>query len=468
LNNGRILIVDDEAPTRNGLCDLLNAWGYDAKSAEDGVAALRRANTFRPSLVIADLVMPNMDGLELLRRLKQEVSHISVIILSGRGTLEMAVQAMREGAYDYLTKPVDIQRLQILVEKALEREDILTRMDLAERGLQELGRFDRLTGKSVPMRRIYSLIEQIAPSSASVLICGESGTGKECVARTIHEMSPRKDEPLITLNCAAIPDTLIESELFGHERGAFTGADRRRAGCFELADTGTLLLDEIAEMQTDMQVKLLRVLEESRFRRLGGKEHIRVDVRVLASTNRKIEEAIKDGSLREDLYYRLKVFTIELPPLIERREDIPLLVAEFIKEFDEKNGKSVRSVDNDTMQILLNHSWPGNVRELRNAIERAVVVCDGELIRPEHLPVDLQHTAGSAPSISIQLGKPIKEIEKEVILENLEYMGGNKTKTASVLGVSLKTLHNKLKKYGVPSKRHRSPNSKPLLSDEKA
>lgn len=462
MNNGRILIVDDEAPTRNGLCDLLNTWGYDAKSAEDGLAALRRASTFRPSLVIADLIMPNMDGLDLLRRLKQEVSHISVIILSGRGTLEMAVQAMREGAYDYLTKPVDIQRLQILVEKALEREDILTRMDLVERDLQELGRFDRLTGKSVPMRRIYSLIEQVAPSSASVLICGESGTGKECVARTIHEMSPRRDEPLITLNCAAIPDTLIESELFGHERGAFTGADRRRAGCFELADTGTLLLDEIAEMQPDMQVKLLRVLEESRFRRLGGKEHIRVDVRVLASTNRKIEEAIKDGSLREDLYYRLKVFTIELPLLVERKEDIPLLIAEFIKEFNEKNGKSVRSVDNGTLQILLNHSWPGNVRELRNAIERAVVVCDGELIRPEHLPVDLQHTAGSAPSISVQLGKPIKEIEKEVILENLEYMGGNKTKTASVLGVSLKTLHNKLKKYGVPAKHHKSSNRKAI------
>ena len=462
MNNGRILIVDDEAPTRNGLCDLLNAWGYDAKSAEDGVAALRRASTFRPSLVIADLVMPNMDGLELLRRLKQEVSHISVIILSGRGTLEMAVQAMREGAYDYLAKPVDIQRLQILVEKALEREDILTRMDLVERDLQELGRFSRLTGNSVPMRRIYSLIEQVAPSSASVLICGESGTGKECVARTIHEMSPRRDEPLITLNCAAIPDTLIESELFGHERGAFTGADRRRAGCFELADNGTLLLDEIAEMQPDMQVKLLRVLEESRFRRLGGKERIRVDVRVLASTNRRIEEAIEDGSLREDLYYRLKVFTIELPLLVERKEDIPLLIAEFIKEFNEKNEKSVRSVDNDALQILLNHSWPGNVRELRNAIERAVVVCDAELIGPEHLPVDLQHTAGSAPSISIQLGKPIKEIEKKIILENLEYMGGNKTKTASVLGVSLKTLHNKLKKYGVPAKRHKSSNRKAL------
>jgi DNA-binding NtrC family response regulator len=341
-------------------------------------------------------------------------------------------------------------------------------MDLVERDLQELGRFGRLTGRSVPMRRIYSLIEQVAPSSASVLICGESGTGKEFVARTIHEMSPRKDEPFITLNCAAIPDTLIESELFGHERGAFTGADRRRAGCFELADNGTLLLDEIAEMQPDMQVKLLRVLEESRFRRLGGKERIRVDVRVLASTNRRIEEAIEDGSLREDLYYRLKVFTIELPPLVERKEDIPLLVAEFIKEFNEKNEKLVRSVDNDTMQILLNHSWPGNVRELRNAIERAVVVCDGELIRSEHLPVDLQYTAGFAPSISVQLGKPIKEIEKEVILKTLEYIGGNKTKTASVLGVSLKTLHNKLKKYGVPPKRHKSTNPKPLLSDGKA
>jgi DNA-binding NtrC family response regulator len=451
LNNGRILVVEDEAPTRNGLCDLLNDWGYDAKAVEDGIAALRRVSTFRPSLVIADLIMPNMDGLELLRRLQQELSHISVIILSGRGTVETAVQAMREGAYDFLTKPVDIQRLQILIEKALEHEEILTRMDLAKRGLQELGRFGRLTGKSVPMRRIYSLIEQVAPSLASVLICGESGTGKECVARTIHEMSPRRDEPFIALNCAAIPDTLIESELLGHERGAFTGADRRRAGCFELADNGTLFLDEIAEMRPDVQVKLLRVLEESKFRRLGGKEYIQVDVRVLAATNRRIEEAIENGGLREDLYYRLKVFTIELPPLAERKEDIPLLVAEFIREFNQKNGKSVESVDNDTMQILLDHSWPGNVRELRNAIERAVIVCDSELIQPEHLPADLRHTFGSTPSVSIQLGRSIKEIEKEVILRTLDYTGGNKTKTARTLGIAPKTLYNKLKTYGVPS-----------------
>jgi DNA-binding NtrC family response regulator len=454
LNNGKILVVEDEVATRNGLRDLLNDWGYDAEVAEDGMAALRKVSTFRPSLVIADLIMPDMDGLELLKRLKQELAHISVIILTGHGTIETAVRAMREGAYDYLTKPVDIQRLQLLIEKALEREEILTRMELAKRGLQELGTFGQLTGKSVPMRRIYSLIEQVAPSSASVLICGESGTGKEGVARTIHEMSPRSDEAFIALNCAAIPDTLVESELFGHERGAFTGADRRRAGCFELADNGTLFLDEIAEMQPDMQVKLLRVLEESRFRRLGGKEYIQVDVRVLAATNRKIEEAIEDGSLREDLYYRLKVFAIELPLLIERKEDIPLLIAEFIREFNEKNKKSVESVDNDTMQILFDHSWPGNVRELRNAIERAVIVCEDELIQPKHLPVDLLKSAtGSVPSIPIQLGKPIKEIEKEVTLKTLDYMGGNKTKTAEVLGLSLKTLYNRLKTYGVRSQR---------------
>jgi two-component system response regulator HydG len=449
LNNGRILVVEDEPHTRNSLCDLLNDWGYDAESAEDGVAALRKVSTFRPSLVIADLIMPRMGGLELLRRLKQELSHISVIIFSGAGTLEMAVQAMREGAYDYLRKPVDPQRLQILIEKALEHEDILVRMDAARRDLQELGRFGRLTGKSGHMRRVYSLIEQVAPSSASVLICGESGTGKECVARTIHEMSPRRDELFITLNCAAIPDTLIESELFGHERGAFTGADRRRAGCFELADNGILFLDEIAEMRPDMQVKLLRVLEESKFRRLGGKEYIQVDVRLLTATNRRIEEAIEDGSLREDLYYRLKVFTIEVPPLAERKEDIPLLIAEFIREFNEKNGKSVKSVDNDTMQILLDHSWPGNVRELRNAIERAVVVCNDELIQPKHLPIDLRHTASPAPSVSIQLGRQIKEIEKEIILRTLDYTGGNKTRTAKILGIATKTLYNKLKTYGV-------------------
>jgi DNA-binding NtrC family response regulator len=441
--------VEDESSTRNGLCDLLNDWGYNAKAAEDGLAALRRVSTFRPSLVIADMVMPKMDGLELLRQLKKELSHISVIILSGHATVETAVQAMREGAYDYLTKPVDIQRLQILVERALEYEDILARMELARRGLQELGTFGRLTGKSVPMRKIYSLIEQVAPSSASVLICGESGTGKDCVARTVHEMSPRRNEAFIALNCAAIPETLIESEIFGHERGAFTGADRRRAGCFELADNGTLFLDEIAEMQPDMQVKLLRVLEEGKFRRLAGKEYIQVDVRVLAATNRKIEEAMKSGKLREELYYRLKVFAIDLPRLAERKDDIPLLVADFIREFGEKNGKSIESVDNDTMQIFLDHSWPGNVRELRNAIERAVITCNDKLIQPKHLPVDLQYTGSSTPSIPVQLGKPIKEVEKEVILKTLTYMGGNKTRTASVLGIAPKTLYNKLKTYGV-------------------
>jgi two-component system response regulator HydG len=445
LNNKKILLVEDEASTRDRLYHLLCDWGYNVEIAEDGIEALRRLNNFIPSLVISDLNMPNMNGLELLKRLKEELSHVSVIILSARGTVDIAVQAMREGAYDYLTKPVDTQRLQLLIEKALEREDILTRMDMIYRDLQELGKFGQLIGKSVPMRRIYNLIEQIAPSTASILICGESGTGKECVARTIHMMSARKDNPFITLNCAAIPETLIESEIFGHERGAFTGADRRRAGCFELADGGTLFLDEIAEMQPDMQAKLLRVLEESKFMRLGGKEFIQVDVRILAATNRDIKEAV----LREDLYYRLKTFTITLPPLREHMEDMPLLIAEFIKEFNEKNGKSVKSVDNDTKQIFLNHSWPGNVRELKHAIERAVVVCNDELIQPHHLPFDLQPKPNTVTSVNIQLGKPIEEIEKEVILKTLDYMGNNKVKTAKTLGLSLKTLYNKLKTYSL-------------------
>ncbi|MBD3181380.1 response regulator [Candidatus Poribacteria bacterium] len=444
MNHGRILIVEDEPITRDVMQSLLEDWGYDTMSVSDGFEALDVIGTFRPSLVISNLVMPKMDGIELLRRLKHELSHVSVIILSSQGTVEKAVQAMREGAYDYLEKPIDIQRFQLLVEKALEREDILTRMELVNRDLQELGVFGDLTGKSTPMRRVYSLIEQISPSSASVLIYGESGTGKECVARTIHKMSPRHNETFITLNCAAIPDTLIESELFGHEKGAFTGADHRRAGCFELADRGTLFLDEIVEMKPDMQVKLLRVLEDAKFRRLGGKEYISVDVRILAATNKKIEKALEEGSLREDLYYRLKVFTIELPPLIDRKEDIPLLIARFIKEFNSKHGKEIKSVDNDTMQILLNHSWPGNVRELRNAIERAVIVCNDELIRLNHLPVDLQQNTQQIPSISINIGKTIKEIEKEVILKTLDYMEGNKTKTAKSLGISLKTLYNKL------------------------
>jgi two-component system response regulator HydG len=449
LNGKKILLVEDEASTRDTLYNLLNGWGYNVETAEDGIEALRRLNNFIPSLVISDLNMPNMNGLELLKRLKEELSHVSVIILSARGTVDMAVQAMREGAYDYLTKPVDTRRLQLLIEKALEREDIISRMDMIYRDLQELGKFGQLIGKSVSMRKIYKLIEQIAPSTASILICGESGTGKECVARTIHTMSARKNNPFITLNCAAIPETLIESEIFGHERGAFTGADRRRIGCFELADSGTLFLDEIAEMQPDMQAKLLRVLEESRFMRLGGKEYIQVDVRILAATNRDIKEVVKNKVLREDLYYRLKTFTITLPPLREHMEDMPLLIAEFIKEFNEKNGKSVKSVDNYTKQIFLNHSWPGNVRELKHAIERAVIVCDGELVQPHHLPFDLQLKSDIVTSVNIQLGKPIAEIEKEVILKTLEYMENNKAKTAKTLGLSLKTLYNKLQTYGI-------------------
>src|SRR6266705_3807191 len=365
----RVLIVEDDAAARVGLEQLVKSWGFIAEAAGDGEEALEKITTFRPAIVISDLVMPRLDGLGLLRALQAQGADVTTLLLTAQGTVETAVQAMKEGAYDYLTKPIDIQRLKILLDKIVERLETLREVKTLRRQLREHGTFGSIIGNSPEMRKIYQVIEQAAPTSASVLITGESGTGKELVAQTIHQLSPRTSFPFVAINCAAIPETLLESEIFGHEKGAFTGAADRRQGCFELADRGTLFLDEIGEMTPATQVKLLRVLQERTFRRLGGRTEQSVDVRVIAATNLDPVEAVKQGKLREDLYYRLNVFSFRLPPLRERKDDLPLLAQAFIGEFSARNQKSVAGLDHQAMRMLEQYAWPGNVRELRNVIE---------------------------------------------------------------------------------------------------
>jgi DNA-binding NtrC family response regulator len=441
----RVLIVEDDPSTRSGLSELVQAWGFQTDEAGDGEDAMRKVTTFRPAIIVSDLVMPRMGGADLLRALKDQLSDITFILLTAQGTVESAVEAIKEGAYDYLSKPVDPQRLQILLQKAVERQETLREVRHLRRQLREQGSFGRIIGNSPGIRKVYRVIEQSAPTGASVLISGESGTGKELIAQTIHELSPRASFPFVAINCAAIPETLLESEIFGHEKGAFTGASDRRTGVFELAHRGTLFLDEIAEMMPATQVKLLRVLQERIFRRLGGRQEIAVDVRVIAATNVNPHEAVSTGKLREDLYYRLNVFALDLPPLRERNEDIPLLVQSFLSEFNRTNGKGIRAVDQDAMHILEHYPWPGNIRELRNVIERATILAESEFIEPRHLPPTLlERNEESLPTLTLSPGTTVDEAERRLILLTLDHTRNNKTRAAEILGISLKTLHNKL------------------------
>ena len=441
----RVLIVEDDPATRSGLAELVQAWGFQTEEAQDGEEGLKKVTTFRPAIIVSDLVMPRMGGRELLRALRDQLSDIAFILLTAQGTVESAVEAIKDGAYDYLSKPVDPQRLKILLEKSMERQATLREVRTLRRQLREHGSFGRIIGNSPGIRGVYRVIEQAAPTQASVLISGESGTGKELIAQTIHELSPRSSFPFVAINCAAIPETLLESEIFGHEKGAFTGAHDRRTGVFELAHRGTLFLDEIAEMQPATQVKLLRVLQERTFRRLGGRQEQSVDVRVIAATNVNPLEASRSGKLREDLFYRLNVFNIDLPPLRERREDIPLLVQAFITEFNKMNNKGIRAVDQDTLYVLEHYPWPGNIRELRNVIERATILAEGDFIEMKHLPPTLVAKGEeSLPTLTIGPGTTVDEAERKLILLTLEHCRNNKTRAAEVLGISLKTLHNKL------------------------
>jgi DNA-binding NtrC family response regulator len=451
----KVLVADDDVASRKGLASLLSGWGYSAEEAGDGEEALDKARAALPSVVITDLVMPRLDGLALLRALRDELPFATVILLSGQGSVDTAVTAMKEGAYDFLTKPVDVARLKLLVPKAVERAEAVREVALLRRRVKQVWGVGKLVGTSPAMQTVYRLIELAAPTPAPVLITGESGTGKELVARTLHELSARAGGPFVAVNCAAIPETLLESEIFGHEKGAFTGALERRAGCFELAHEGTIFLDEIAEMAPGTQAKFLRILEDGVFRRLGARTEIKVDARVIAATNQDPVEAMRAERFREDLFYRLNVVTIALPPLRDRREDIPHLIQAFVEEFGAKYGKPIVSVDEAARQALMAHAWPGNIRELRNTIERAAIVCDGELIGLEHLPA--LAAGGVRPTVRDQespdalvfpVGTSLDDVERGVIVRTLAANGNNKTVTAQILGISLKTLHNKLRRYG--------------------
>jgi len=443
----RVLIVEDDPSTRLGLTELVRTWGYLADSAGDGEDGLEKVTSFRPAIVVTDLVMPRMDGQQLLKALREQAPDIAVVILTAQGSVESAVEAIKDGAYDYLTKPVDPQRLQILLANVVERQETLREVKALRRQLRDQGAFGRMIGASPGMRKVYRVIEQAAPTSASVLVHGESGTGKELVAQTIHQLSPRAGAPFVAINCAAIPETLLESEIFGHEKGAFTGAADRRQGCFELADRGTIFLDEIAEMTPATQVKLLRVLQERSFRRLGGRQEQKVDVRVIAATNADPDEAVRKGKLREDLFYRLNVFGIALPPLRDRKDDLRLLTQFFLSEFNARNGKAIAALNNEAMRMLEGYGWPGNVRELRNVIERATILADGQFIEPRHLPAALVQAGERAkPSLSLPPGTTVEEAERRLIQMTLEHTRDNKTRAAEILGISLKTLHNKLNK----------------------
>jgi DNA-binding NtrC family response regulator len=453
MNHEKILIVEDEENERTGLAELVSSWGYRSETARDGQEGLEKAEQWKPSIVITDLKMPRLGGLDLLEKLGEQTQAMAVILVTAQGTIDSAVQAMRMGAYDYITKPIDTQRLRSMLQNACTLLGTRNELESARRKLRDSGSLGQLHGTSKKMQEIFRLIELVAPSTASVLITGASGTGKELVARTMHQLSPRKDRPFVAINCAAIPETLIESEIFGHEKGAFTGALERRTGCFELAEGGTILLDEIGEMPVATQAKLLRVLEDHKLRRLGSKVETSVDVRVLAATNKVPDDAVASGELRSDLYYRLNVFNIHMPPLREHKEDIPDLVQLLISEMSAKHNRKVSTVSEAVMNLFNNYTWPGNVRELRNTIERSIIVCDGGIIETKHLPPGFGHailrtSAHDPDAIRLGVGTTVEEAEKMLILKTLESTSNNKTKAAEILGISLKTLHNKLKEYG--------------------
>jgi DNA-binding NtrC family response regulator len=449
----KVLIVDDEEPARTGVAELVSSWGYRTEMAKDGLEALDKVVTWSPAIVVTDLAMPRMDGMELIQRLAEQPQELKVVVVTANTEVSSAVEAMKLGAYDYITKPIDFKRLRAILQNASLLQDTERELEVTRRNLRNSGVLGRLVGKSKKMQEIFGLIERVAPTTASVLITGESGTGKEMVARTLHDLSPRKAKPFVAINCSAIPETLIESEIFGHEKGAFTGALERRAGCFELAEEGTLLLDEIGEMPSGTQAKLLRVLEDRKFRRLGSKVETEANVRVLAATNKVPEEAVARGELRNDLYYRLNVFNIHMPPLREHKEDLPEIVEALLNDLNEKHGTEAVTVEDAVMKAFQNYSWPGNVRELRNTLERAVILTGSKVVETKHLPPGFGtaqvRTAEVDPNaIHLGVGTTVEEAEKQLILRTLASTSNNKTRAAEILGISLKTLHNKLKEYG--------------------
>ncbi len=444
--NFTILIIDDEKNIREGLSAALELDGYSVRLASNGAEGLALIEKGDVDLVITDLRMPGISGEEVLAKVRGESPGIPVIVLTGHGSIDTAVDAMRNGAYDFLTKPLSLDRLSLIVKRALAGRELEIRHSSLQQELDAKTSFESIIGKSAEMQRIFQTVRKAADSKASVLITGESGTGKELIANALHNLSPRKDNPFIKVHCAALSETLLESELFGHEKGAFTGAAARKRGRFELANTGTIFLDEIGEINQNVQIKILRVLQDKRFERVGGEETLEVDVRVIAATNKNLTEEIAQNRFREDLFYRLNVVHIQVPPLRERKDDIPLMLNAFLDEFNRENNKSIAGFDARSRSALYKYDWPGNIRELRNCVESSVVMCSGNEITLEDLPPTVRGTAESNV-IQVPMGITMAEAEKIIIQQNLASNQGNKTKTADILGIGRKTLHRKLEEY---------------------
>lgn len=448
----RILVVDDDTLFRDFLKETLDRKKtYDVNTAKNGPQALRQMEEDEYDLILLDIRMPGMDGIQVLEKANKIQPDSRVLMITAHATIANAVEAMRSGAYDYIEKPCTPDEIEVRIQRALENQQLKQENQRLRSELQERYSFGNMVGKSQKMEEIFELIKTVSRSRSTILITGESGTGKELVARAIHYNSPRRNSPFIKLNCAALPQELIESELFGHEKGSFTGAIKQAKGRFELADGGTLLLDEISEIKPPLQAKLLRVLQEREFERIGSGTSIRIDVRIVATTNRNLQEEIQKGNFREDLFYRLNVIPTRLPSLRERKDDIPNLISHFLSKYNKENDKKISGITEKALELLLAYNWPGNIRELENYIERAVVICQDLQIDESHLPLEIlrgESTSGSEDT-NLQVGQTVREIEKKLILKTLETNDGNRTAAADMLGISSRTLRNKLHEYGL-------------------
>ena len=444
---GKVLIVDDEANARTALAEILRDEGFDTETAADGFKALGKVEDFHPEVILTDLKMPGLDGIGLMEKAKEAAPDAVVVVMTAYGTIGSAVDAVKRGAENYLTKPLDDEgALVAIVDKGVEKSRLLQETRRLRDRLRERNVFGHIVGEHASMKKLLEMVGQVAPSRASVLILGESGTGKELVAEAVHRNSPREGKPFVRLNCAALAESLLESELFGHERGAFTGAIGRREGRFKQADGGTLFLDEVSEIPPALQVKLLRFLQTREFERVGGNESLKVDVRVIAATNRDLGERIKEGKFREDLFYRLNVVTLEIPALRDRASDIPALASFFLRKYAQENGKTIEGIDEPALDALMHYRWPGNVRELENAIERAVVLGEGPRIEVRHLPATVAPAVRDDGPPGVP-GATIYELERWAILRTLEALGGSTSRAATVLGISARKIQYKLHEY---------------------
>lgn len=451
-SNWTILVVDDEESVRKLLTAVLKKEGYTVETAEDGRQAVEKARLIKPALVIMDIRMPNLDGLSAFKAIREENKEVLVILMTAFAAVETAVEAVKLGAYDYIIKPFNIDEVKLLIKRAMQVQTLTEEVKVLREELYSNYRLDKLLTNSPKMQELYRIIGKVASTGATVLLSGESGTGKELIANTIHYNSLRSHGPLVKVNCGALPESLLESELFGHEKGAFTGAAARKLGRFELANKGTIFLDEIGEVSQSLQVKLLRVLQEREFERVGGTEPVKTDIRIIAATNRNLEEMVAKGTFREDLYYRLNVVSIHVPPLRERREDILLLADYFLHKYAQENNRTMSMFDQETCSLLADYNWPGNVRELANVVERAVIMSTGCVIFPEDLPQALSRQQivameASSDYTGQSLKEIIKQVERNVIKQALAHNNGNKVKTAKDLGMSRRALLYKIEEY---------------------